>query len=355
MNTSDRQSESWTDVTGGAKDAQFLFTDMFAGIGGFRVGLERLGGKCVYSVERDEFARKTYEAWYGAPPEGCDMNDVDASVIPPHAIMAAGFPCQPFSRAGVSVKNSLGVPHGFDDAQNGNAFFKLVETVAVARPATLIFENVKGLRSHDKGNTWRVILTTLQDLDYAVFADVLDARFFGVPQRRERVIIVGFDRRRFGDDPDFRFPKETDRNVPALSDILDGQPDPAMTISEKAMRGHERHAARHEARGNGFTFRLVDPNEVGPTLPAHYAKGGKEILIPQNGMMPRKLSPREAARYMGFPDHLPIVVSPTQAYRQFGNAVVPAVIEAVGEEVLRTLERYPVAARLESTRHRLAG
>lgn len=346
MDTTRLEKESGTDVAGGARDARFTFTDFFAGIGGFRIGLEALGGKCVYSVEYDKFARQTYAEWFGAPPEGNDIREIDAAAIPAHVIMGGGFPCQGFSLAGVSKKNSLGVPHGFDDKRHGYAFFKLAETVAVVRPMAILLENVKNLRSHDKGNTWRVIRTTLEDLGYKVFVDVLDAQFFGVPQRRQRLFVVAFDGSRMPGPIDFCFPK-FGAGSRRLIDVLDAEPDPAMTISEKAMRGHEKHAARHKEKGNGFNFKLVDVQKVGPTLPAHYAKGGKEILIPQIGIMPRKLSPREAARYMGFPDHLAIVVSPTQAYRQFGNAVVPAIIEAVGEEVLKVLERHPVAAQLD--------
>ena len=339
MGIDDQFKDTGIGTGGGSGHARFTFIDLFAGIGGFRIGLERIGGRCMYSLERDRFARKTYAAWFGAPPEGGDICHLDGASVPPHVIMTAGFPCQPFSLAGVSKKNSLGVPHGFDDKQHGCAFFKLAEAVAIARPAALIGENVKNLRTHDKGNTWRVIRTTLDDLGYEVFADVLDAQFFGVPQRRERLFIVAFDRSRVPGPIDFVFPKRGASPRRRLIDVLDAEPDPAMTISEKAMRGHEKHAARHKDKGNGFGFKLVDVHEVGPTLPAHYAKGGKEILIPQKGIMARKLSPREAARYMGFPGHLPIVVSNTQAYRQFGNAVVPAIVQAVGAEVLRVLER----------------
>lgn len=349
------ETESRTDVTGGAGEARFAFTDFFAGIGGFRIGLEPLGGKCVYSVECDKFARKTYAAWHGTPPEGNDIRDIDAASIPAHVIMGGGFPCQGFSIAGVSKKNSLGMPHGFDDEKHGYAFFKLAEAVAVVRPMALLLENVKNLLTHDKGNTWRVIRTTLEGLGYEVFVDVLDAQFFGVPQCRKRVFIVAFDRSRVPELIDFRFPKFGAGSRPRLIDILDAVPDPAMTISEKAMRGHETHAARHKEKGHGFTHKLVDVHEVGPTLPAHYAKGGKEILIPQSGIMPRKLSPCEAARYMRFPDHLPIVVSPFQAYRQFGNAVVPAIAEAVGAEVLKVLERRRIVAQPDWSEPRLAG
>ncbi len=328
---------------------------MFAGIGGFRIGLEALGGKCVYSVECDKFSRRTYEEWFGSPPEGIDIRDIDPESIPAHAIMAGGFPCQGFSLAGVSKKNSLGEPHGFDDKKHGYAFFKLAEVVAAARPMAVLLENVKNLLTHDKGNTWRVIRTTLENLGYEVFVDVLDAQYFGVPQCRQRVFIVAFDKSRVPGPIDFCFPKFGAGSRPRLIDILNAQPDPAMTISERAMRGNEKHAARHKENRNGFGYKLVDVHDVGPTMPAHYSKGGKEILIPQEGIMPRKLSPREAARYLGFPSHLSIVVSNTQAYRQFGNAVVPATVEAVGAEVINVLERHSTAAQLDGTMPRMTG
>ncbi len=321
----------------GEAHARFRFIELFAGIGGFRIGLQSLGGKCVYAVERDKFARETYKAWFRAPPEGCDIDHIDRAAIPEHTILVAGFPCPAFSKAGEAIRKSLGRASGLDAEEDGRHIFTIVEILYECRPPAFIAENVKNLLQHKKGETWSIIRTLLTEAGYSVFAKVLNAKHFGVPQSRERAIIVGFDKGSVPPPIDFRFPSGAGHPT-RLIDILE-EPDSAMTISERAMRGHENHAARHKEKGNGFGFKLVDVHEVGPTLPAHYAKGGKEILIPQEGIMPRKLSPREAARYMGFPDHLPIVVSNTQAYKQFGNAVVPAIIQAVGAEVLRVLER----------------
>jgi len=314
--------------------ALFTFADLFAGIGGFRLGLEAAGGKCVYSLERDPFCRRTYGAWFGTEPEGKDINDVEPSEIPPHHIMAAGFPCQPFSLAGVSKKNSLGKPHGFDCEKQGNLFFKLAGVLSVCRPAAFIFENVKNLKSHDDGNTWRVIQKNLDALDYEVYAQVLDAQNFGVPQHRERVFIVGFDRRRI-QNPKFLFPKPTSR-VP-LRSILEDNPAEETILTDHLWNYLQMYAAKHRAAGHGFGYGLADLDSVSRTLSARYHKDGAEILIPRDGN-PRRLSLREAARLMGFPDCLPVdIVSRTQTYKQFGNAVVPAVVEAVGRQVAHFL------------------
>ncbi len=311
----------------------FTFTDLFAGIGGFRVGLERVGGRCVYSVERDRFCRKVYGRWFGAEPEGGDIDDVDPSSVPPHHIMAAGFPCQSFSLAGVSTREFLGKPHGFDCKKQGNLFFRLADVLDARRPIACIFENVKNLKLHDKGNTWRVIRETLDSLDYEVHAQVVDAQDFSVPQHRERVIIVGFDRRRIP-DPKFMFPKPTGHVT--LGSILEKDPPDGSILTDGTWQWLQKHAAKHEAAGHGFGFGLADPNGVTRTLSARYHKDGSEILIPRGeGENPRKLSLREAARLMGFPDSLPVdVVSMTQTYKQFGNAVVPDVVAAVGRQVM---------------------
>jgi DNA (cytosine-5)-methyltransferase 1 len=236
--------------------------------------------------------------------------------------------------AGVSKKNSLGKPHGFDCEKQGNLFFKLAGVLNVCRPPAFIFENVKNLRSHDGGNTWRVIRESLDALDYEVHAQVLDAQDFGVPQHRERVFIVGFDRQRIR-NPKFLFPKPT--GGAPLRSILEEDPTAETILTDHLWNYLQAYKAKHEAAGHGFGYGLADLNGVSRTLSARYHKDGAEILIPRDGN-PRRLSPREAARLMGFPDRLPInVVSKTQTYRQFGNAVVPAVVEAVGRQVANFL------------------
>ena len=325
---------------GGAGDARFTFTDFFCGIGGFRLGLEALGGRCVYSVERDPHARRTYGAWFGAEPEGGDINELDRGAIPArHTLMAAGFPCPAFSAAGVSKRNSMGRPHGLDDLDQGVLFFRLAEALAAGRPRAFIFENVKNLLHYDSGRTWRIMRERLGELDYSVSARVYNARHFAVPQHRERVIIVGFDKRLFGEDAGFRFPEPDRRIRSVLSCILDRCPDPKYTLSDEMWAFLRRYKAKHAAKGNGFGYSEARLDGITRTLSARYHKDGSEILVPQPGDNPRRLTPREAARLMGFPDRLPIVVSDTQAYRQFGNAVVPAMVEAVAAEVLKVIER----------------
>jgi len=289
----------------------------------------------MYSLERDKFCRQTYAAWFGDEPQGNDITDgFDPADLPEHHIMTAGFPCQPFSLAGVSKKNSLGKPHGFDCERQGNLFFALADTLKAHRPVAFIFENVKNLKSHDKGRTWKVIQDTLADLDYEVHADVLDAQDWGVPQHRERVFIVGFDRREIP-SPKFMFPKPSGDKV-ALQDILEPGDPPNTVLTDHLWNYLQGYKAKHEAAGHGFGFGMADRGGVTRTLSARYHKDGAEILIPRGeGENPRRLSVREAARLMGFPDSLPVdVVSRTQTYKQFGNAVVPNVVEAVGRRVM---------------------
>jgi len=332
-----------TGVTGGAEEARFTFIDLFAGIGGFRIGLERLGGGCVYSVERDKFARKTYAAWFGGEPEGEDINHIVHAEIPAHDVLAAGFPCPAFSKAGESKRRSLSRASGLAAEKDGRHIFTLAGILEECRPSAFIFENVMNLLDRDRGRTWNVIHSLLLDAGYSVFAKVLNSRHFGVPQSRERVMIVGFDRRRFGDDPGFRFPEPDRRIRSVLFCILEDQPDPKYTLSDKLWGFLQDHRAKHARNGNGFGFSLAQLDGITRTLSARYYKDGSEILVPQPCDNPRKLTPREAARLMGFPDELPIVVSDTQAYRQFGNAVVPEMVERVGGRVLEILERNTTA------------
>lgn len=316
----------------------FGFIDLFAGIGGMRLGVEGAGGHCLYSCEWDEHAQKTYKAWYGETPAG-DITKILPADIPDHDVLVAGFPCQPFSLAGVSKKNSLGLAHGFKDATQGNLFFNLATIIKIKRPPVLMLENVKNLQSHDKGRTWEVIRSTLEDLGYRIFSQILDAAGW-VPQHRERVFIVGFDKKVFGENPPFEFPTPPVGDSPKFQTILEGKPDPRYTLTDHLWTYLQEYARRHREKGNGFGFGLVKMDGVSRTLSARYYKDGSEILIPQPKGNPRRLTPREAARLMGFPDKLPIVVSDTQAYRQFGNAVVPPVAEAVARQIVKVLHWY---------------
>jgi DNA (cytosine-5)-methyltransferase 1 len=318
-----------------SESVPFSFIDLFAGIGGFRSALEKLGGQCRFSCEWDKYSQKTYCAWYGDAPHD-DIRKVNIADIPDHDVLAAGFPCQPFSIAGVSKRQSLGMAHGFECETQGNLFFHLATIVEAKRPAVLFLENVKNLKSHDKGRTWRVIQDRLRELNYWIFDKVIDAAAW-VPQHRERVYIVCFDKQVFPRCPPFEFPQLPERDRPRLMEILEPAPDPKYTLTEHLWNYLQRYAEGHRARGNGFGFGLVDPMGISRTLSARYYKDGAEILIPQeNGKPPRRLTPLECGRLMGF-DEKEIVVSDTQAYRQFGNAVVPKVVEAVGREILEII------------------
>lgn len=319
-----------TDTT--SRDLPFTFIDLFAGIGGFRIALEGIGGNCAFSSEWDKYSQKTYKAWFNEVPHG-DITKIKPAEIPDHDILAAGFPCQPFSIAGVSKKKSLGRAHGFKCATQGTLFFNIATILEVKRPPVALLENVKNLQSHDKRRTWTTIKETLEDLDYVVFHKIIDAAPW-VPQHRERVYIVCFDRRVFGDTPPFKFP-ERPKTTPKVRDILELEPGSRYTLSNHLWNYLVEYAKKHKEAGNGFGYGLADLDSVSRTLSARYFKDGSEILIPQPRKSPRRLTPRECARLMGFEDSLPIVVSDTQAYRQFGNAVVPKVATVVAQEILK--------------------
>lgn len=314
----------------------FKFIDLFAGIGGMHIGLEKAGGECVFACEWDKYAQKTYSAWFGMCPHG-DIRKIDPEDIPDHNILAAGFPCQPFSIAGVSKKISLGRLHGFQDEKQGNLFFYIAKIAEVKRPEVLLLENVKNLMSHDGGNTWNVIKSTLEGLGYKVFHKIIDARHY-VPQHRERIFIVAFDAKVFGDDIPFEYPEPPRGRKPKLSDILEKKCDPRYTLSDHLWKYLQAYAKKHQAKGNGFGFGMADPDSVSRTLSARYHKDGSEILVAQKGKNPRRLTPKECARLMGFPKELPIVVSDTQAYRQFGNGLVPPIAESVASQVVKVFQ-----------------
>lgn len=316
---------------------KFSFIDLFAGIGGIRLAYQLVGGQCVFSSEYNKFAKITYEANFGEVPFG-DITKIDEKRIPAHDVLLAGFPCQPFSIAGVSKKNSLGRQHGFLDETQGTLFFDIARILNEKKPKAFMLENVKNLVSHDKGRTFEIIYNTLDELGYSVHFRVLDGQHF-VPQHRERIIIVGFDRNVFRGQENFSFPVMPSDDW-AIRDILESDPDPKYTLSDKLWNYLQEYAAKHKARGNGFGFGLTDLNGTSRTLSARYYKDGSEILIPQKGMNPRRLTPRECARLQGFPDSFVIPVSDNQAYRQFGNSVVMPLMNSIAKQVLQVLDNY---------------
>ena len=317
------------------ENAEFTFIDLFAGIGGMRIAFEKNGGDCVYSNEWNKYSQQTYFANFGEQPDG-DITKVDARIIPNHDILVAGFPCQPFSIAGVSKKNSLGRATGFEDKTQGTLFFDVCRILKAKRPKAFMLENVKNLKSHDRGNTFKVIMESLDELDYEVFSEVLDGQNY-VPQHRERILIVGFDRKRYGSDINFDFAITPIEPKPLIRDILEEMPEKKYTLSDKLWNYLQNYAEKHKAAGNGFGFGIAKPDGIARTLSARYYKDGSEILIEQKGKNPRKLTPRECARLQGFPDTFKIVVSDTQAYKQFGNSVVVPLMTDVAGLILEKL------------------
>ncbi len=314
----------------------FRFIDLFAGIGGMRIAYQNVGGVCVYSSEWNKFSQQTYEANFGEIPAG-DITKVDAVTIPDHDILVAGFPCQPFSIAGVSKKQSLGRATGFEDKTQGTLFFDVCRILKEKRPKAFMLENVKNLCSHDRGRTFRVIIESLDELDYEVFYEILDGQNY-VPQHRERIVIVGFDRKRYGGDMNFEFSITPVTPKPVLRDILEKKVDQKYTLTDNLWTYLQNYAEKHKAAGNGFGYGLASRNGISRTLSARYYKDGSEVLIPQKGKNPRRLTPRECARLQGFPDDFQIPVSDTQAYRQFGNSVVVPLMQNVAELVVAKID-----------------
>jgi DNA (cytosine-5)-methyltransferase 1 len=315
---------------------RFSFIDLFAGIGGMRLAFEACGGRCVFSSEWDKHCQKTYFENFGEMPLG-DITKIDGHDVPDHDVLVAGFPCQPFSLAGVSKKNSLGRPTGFLDKTQGTLFFDVARIIALKRPRAFLLENVKNLKSHDKGKTWKVITEALDELDYRVFSSVLDGRAFR-PQHRERIFIVGFDRQRYGAAISFDFPVHAPKNPPKVRDILEDRVAEKYTLTDHLWSYLQTYAEKHRAKGNGFGYGLVDLDGVTRTLSARYHKDGSEILIPQPDKNPRRLTPRECAHLQGYDDGFKIPVSDAQAYRQFGNSVVVPLVAAVAEKIASWLE-----------------
>lgn len=333
--------------------AAFTFIDLFAGIGGIRIGFEKQGGRCVFTSEWNPWARKTYlENFPDATHhfEG-DITGVDAQDIPDHDVLLAGFPCQPFSIAGVSKKNALGRRHGFADETQGTLFFDVARIIKTKQPKAFLLENVKNLQSHDKGNTFRVIKQTLeQDLGYTIHCKVIDGQCF-VPQHRERILIAGFREATDFTWDDLRLPKQGPRLAsilhpqdgseaaePPYTEGAKGKVNAKYTLTTHLWQYLQDYAAKHRAAGNGFGFGLVDGDSVTRTLSARYYKDGSEILVSQGKRKrPRRLTPRECARLMGFPDTFKIPVSDTQAYQLFAQAAVVPMIEAVAKCVMAKL------------------
>lgn len=337
---------------------EFRFIDLFAGIGGLRKAFESIGGECVFTSEWDSYAQRTYLANFHDSHElNGDITKVKATDIPDHDVLLAGFPCQPFSIAGVSKKNALGRKHGFADETQGTLFFDVARIIEAKRPKAFLLENVKNLMSHDKGHTFEVIKRTLtKELGYHIHTRIIDGEHF-VPQHRERIVIVGFrDPQEFSWKA-LELPKKGSRR---LADILhkedgsepklewDGdrffdhkkkQVNPKYALTDKLWNYLKAYKEKHEAKGNGFGFGLVGPDDVARTLSARYYKDGSEILIKRSRKNPRRLTPRECARLMGFPDDFRIPVSDTRAYKQFGNSVVMLAFS----EVARVMKPFIVS------------
>jgi len=361
-----------------ATPGKFTFIDLFAGIGGFRSAFQEVGGRCVFTSEWDSHSQSTYRTNYGDQDLHGDITKIEAEDIPDHDVLLAGFPCQPFSIAGVSKKNALGRKHGFECETQGTLFFDIERIIEKKRPKFFVLENVKNLQSHDRGRTFDVIRRTLtQKLGYSLSYRVIDARSF-VPQHRERIFIVGVhpDAARPFDFSEVVIPPQ--EAGPKLGDILhpeDGteRPEarftddlgrvlPKYTLTPALWQYLQDYAKKHKAAGNGFGFGIVGPDDVARTLSARYYKDGSEILVRRKSGPPRRLTPRECARLMGFdrPEREPfrIPVSDTQAYRQFGNAVAVPVVESIARALLPYVmgERRPESApSTERTPLALAG
>lgn len=318
----------------------FTFIDLFAGIGGTRTAFERAGGKCVFTSEWDKKCQLTYYANFGEMPHG-DIKSIDANDIPDHDILLAGFPCQPFSIAGVSKNKSLGRKDGFEHQKQGNLFFDIAKILLAKKPKAILLENVKNLKSHDKGNTFKMISEILDKLGYRLFVEIRDAKYY-VPQHRERIFLVGF-RKDVYPNIDFQFPQLPDK-IRKIADILEQNVDKKYTLSDGLWKYLQDYAKKHKEKGNGFGFGLIDPEKdtITRTLSARYYKDGSEILIKQKGKNPRKLTPRECARLMGFDESFKIIVSDTQAYKQFGNALCIPLVEAIAKQMIKTINSAKV-------------
>jgi DNA (cytosine-5)-methyltransferase 1 len=310
------------------ENAKYKAIDLFSGIGGIRLGFEKVFSdnvSFVFSSEIDKYAQMTYQFNFSEFPHG-DITKIDPKDISSFDILLAGFPCQPFSNAGLKK--------GFKDIR-GTLFFNIAKIIEYHKPQIVFLENVKGFKNHDNGVTFRIVKETLEDLGYKVFAEVLNAKNFGVPQNRERIYIVAFLDHKIN----FKFPEKIEKKV-KLGDILEKNIDEKYTLSDRLWEGHKRRKLEHKEKGNGFGYSIFEEtSKYTSTISARYYKDGSEILIKQNNKNPRKLTPREAARLQGFPDNFKIVVSDMQAYKQFGNSVAVPVIEAIAKNILKEIEK----------------
>ncbi len=327
------------------RNPTFTFIDLFAGIGGFRLAFQKAGGRSVFCSEWDEYAQMTYKANYGEVPTG-DIRAVDIGDIPDHDVLCAGFPCQPFSLAGVSKKNALGRATGFDDLTQGTLFFEIRKILQAKRPAAFFLENVKNLMSHDHGHTFQVISGVLQqELGYVIKAEVVDGKAW-VPQHRERIFIVGFDPQQVDitaeeiNIPHAPLAREHFRRR-RLADVIQQNVD-GHTLGPGTWASLERHKAHHEEAGNGFGYGIIRwpiaADEVTRTISARYYKDGAEILVEQPGQRPRRLTVQEAMQLQGYdPDHFVFPVTDCQAYKQIGNSVVWPAVHSCALEIARVL------------------
>lgn len=343
--------QTWLDVPFPPPTKEkFTFIDLFAGMGGFRLAMQQWGGRCVFSSEWNTFAQHTYAANFGEVPFGDITNEEVKRFIPDHFdVLCAGFPCQPFSIAGVSKKRSLGRETGFLDQTQGTLFFDVATIIERHRPKAFFLENVKNLVSHDRGRTFKVICETLHNLGYSLHHQVMDGQAY-TPQHRERIMLVGFNRSIYDGREPFTFPSPPEAH-PRLKDILLPNPLPKYTLSDKLWAYLQNYAQKHQAKGNGFGFGLAHPEGITRTLSARYYKDGSEILIPQgDNQNPRRLTPRECARLMGYPDHYRLdAVSDVQAYRQCGNSVVVPLITAVAKQLVESMLHTNMTTPYEPT------
>ena len=309
------------------KKQTFKFIDLFAGVGGVRIPFEELGGECVFTSEWDKFAKQTYQENHEGAVHG-DITQINEKDIPEHNLILAGFPCQAFSNAGKRG--------GFEDTR-GTLFFDVLRIAREHKPKALLLENVRGLLSHDEGNTFKVIVSSLEEIGYKVFHKVLYARDYGVPQNRPRIYLACFRKDIIG-DREFIFPDKSGIKT-KLGDILEKNVPEKYTISDKLWAYLQNRKQEQKEKGNGFGFTLFNKNSVYVnTMSARYYKDGSEILIEQKGKNPRRLTPREAARLQGFPDSFKIPVSDTQFYKQMGNSVSVPVIRAVAKEIVKYIK-----------------
>jgi DNA (cytosine-5)-methyltransferase 1 len=340
------------------KIKKFRFIDLFAGIGGFHIAMHNAGGECVFASEIDKYARLTYEENFKKSQPNLfingnfnlDIKNADPNTIPQFDILCAGFPCQPFSNAGLKK--------GFGDTR-GTLFFNIANIINVHKkkghaPKIVLLENVKGLKGHDKGQTLGTIINSLNDLGYYVDYKVLNTKYFGLPQNRERLFIVAW-LKKGSKSKSFKFPIGLDAKNNSIfeviklneecvkvkvGDILMKKVEKKYTISDRLYEGHKRRLLEHRAKGNGFGFCLFNKeSKYTSTISARYYKDGSEILIEQKGNNPRKLTPKEAGLLQGYPidNGYQVVVSDAQAYKQFGNSVSVPVVSSIAKEILNQL------------------